>query len=137
MDLAADEREPRAEFRQCFRGPVGECVSEIAFGDFTGEAEEFKVVGVLCHLLGQFRVRDARWRVKFEGAMPVRSIERFIIMFSRTFRDQPYSTAAAAYQLRSSAVVVRHGIIDENFGTRMRGGQWTAPHPAELAVALI
>lgn len=42
--------------------------------------------------------------MKFDGAAPVRSIELFMIMFSSTLRDHPYSTAAAVYQSRAEGV---------------------------------
>ncbi|GAP55143.1 hypothetical protein AHiyo6_17080 [Arthrobacter sp. Hiyo6] len=79
----------------------------------------------------------ASWRVKFDGAAPVRSIERFIIMFSRTLRDHPYWLAAAAYQFRSSAVaalsrIVRmwpHGKCATTCGTF-----WSAPQARTIAV---
>lgn len=36
--------------------PAGQGVLELAFGDFTGEAQELKVVRIFGHLLGQLGI---------------------------------------------------------------------------------
>lgn len=45
---------------QSFCDPAGQGVLQLAFGDFTGQAQELKVVRILRHLLGQFGIRGSK-----------------------------------------------------------------------------
>lgn len=56
VHLSADEGKAGAEFAEDFGDSAGQSVFQVPFGNFTGEAEELKVVGILCDLLGQLRV---------------------------------------------------------------------------------
>jgi hypothetical protein len=56
LSVPADEGKAWSEFAQGLHHAAHEVLFKIAFGDFAREAEEFKVVGVLGDLLGQFGI---------------------------------------------------------------------------------
>ena len=54
VDLPADEGESGPELAERLSDPAGQGVLVVAFGDFAGQAEVFKVVGFFGNLLGEF-----------------------------------------------------------------------------------
>jgi len=98
--LPGDEREPVAELEQERLQPLDQSRLEVPFGGRTGQVEEVQNVGIAGQLLRQLESLAGSWSMKFEGAVPARSLSRFMIWLITTLRDQPCSAAAAAYQSR-------------------------------------
>lgn len=56
VDLPAHEGKSWSKFPKRFGDSVHERLLQVSLSNFSAEPQEFKGIGIFCHLLGQFRV---------------------------------------------------------------------------------
>ncbi len=101
--LTSDEGEALPEFEEEFLDVRDELGFGFAFGVASGQGEEVENVRILRGLLGEVGVRRRQGGSEVGGSATQALVEPISIWCTRTARDHPCSTAAAAYQRRVSA----------------------------------